>query len=129
MAGVVETLATVTDFKRHPRQKYGSAQGFFDDFQRLREGKQTQDDITVLKSRILKSKPGEPNYPASLTHVFSTNASVNAHNEAVYDLSQSEKAQIDAIDVVIGDISEELKHEVKKKVPDDPSKQWAYTKI
>ena len=29
MAGVVETLATVTDFKRHPRQKYGSAQGFF----------------------------------------------------------------------------------------------------
>ena len=102
---------------------------FFDDFQRLRVGKQTQDDITVLKSRILKSKPGEPNYPASLTHVFSTNASVNAHNEAVYNLSQSEKAQIDAIDVVIGDISDELKHEVKKKVPDDPSKQWAYTKI
>ena len=102
---------------------------FFYDFQRLREGKQTQDDITVLKSRILKSKPGEPNYPASLTHVFSTNASVNAHNEAVYNLSQSEKAQIDAIDVVIGDISDELKHEVKKKVPDDPSKQWAYTKI
>ena len=60
---------------------------------------------------------------------FSTNASVNAHNEAVYNLSQSEKAQIDAIDVVIGDISDELKHEVKKKVPDDPSKQWAYTKI
>ena len=102
---------------------------FFDDFQRLREGKQTQDDITVLKSRILKSKPGELNYPASLTRVFSTNASVNAHNEAVYNLSQSEKAQIDAIDVVIGDISDELKHEVKKKVPDDPSKQWAYTKI
>ena len=102
---------------------------FFNDFQRLREGKQTQDDITVLKSRILKSKPEEPNYPASLTHVFSTNASVNAHNEAVYNLSQSEKAQIDAIDVVIGDISDELKHEVKKKVPDDPSKQWAYTKI
>ena len=102
---------------------------FFNDFQRLREGKQTQDDITVLKSRILKSKPGEPNYPASLTHAFSTNASVNAHNEAVYNLSQSEKAQIDAIDVVIGDISDELKHEVKKKVPDDPSKQWAYTKI
>ena len=102
---------------------------FFDDFQRLREGKQTQDDITVLKSRILKSKPGEPNYPASLTHVFSTKASVNAHNQAVYNFSQSEKAQIDAIDVVIGDISDELKHEVKKKVPDDPSKQWAYTKI
>ena len=102
---------------------------FFDDFQRLREGKQTQDDITVLKSRILKSKPGEPNYPASLTHVFSTNASVNAHNEAVYNLSQSEKAQIDAIDVVIGDISDELKHEVKQKVPIDASKQWAYTKI
>ena len=89
---------------------------------RLREGKQTQDDITVLKSRVLKSKPGEPNYPASLTHVFSTNVLVNTHNEAVFNLSQSAKAQIDAIDIVIGDISDELKDELKRKIPDDPSK-------
>ena len=88
----------------------------------LREGKQTQDDITVLKSRVLKSKPGETNYPASLTHVFSTNALVNTHNEAVFNLSQSAKAQIDAIDIVIGDISDELKDELKRKIPDDPSK-------
>ena len=46
----------------------------------LREGKQTQDDLTVLKSRLLKSKPGDPNYPASLTHVFSSNALVKKHS-------------------------------------------------
>lgn len=44
----------------------------------LGEGKQTQDSITVLRLRLLKSKPGEPNYPASLAHVFSSNALVNA---------------------------------------------------
>ena len=37
-------------------------------------------------------------------------------------MSQSAKAHIDAIDIVIGDISDELKHDVKKKIPDDPSK-------
>lgn len=79
---------------------------------RLREGKQTQDDITVLKSRLLRSKPGDSNYPASLTH-FSSNALVNAHNEAAFNLSQSAKAHIDAIDIVI----DELKREVKKKNP------------
>ena len=89
---------------------------------RLRERKQTLDDITILKSRLLKSKPGDPNYPASLTYVFSSNALVNAHNEAAFNLSQSAKAHIDAIDIVIGDISDELKHEVKKKIPHDPSK-------
>jgi len=90
---------------------------------RLREGKQTQDGITVLELRLLKSKPGEPNYPASLAPAFSSNALVNAYNnEAVFNLSQSAKAQIGAIDIVIGDISDELKDEVKKQIPDDPSK-------
>lgn len=37
-------------------------------------------------------------------------------------MSQNAKAQIDAIDIVIGDVSDELKEEVKKKIPDDPSK-------
>ena len=40
----------------------------------------------------------------------------------MFNLSQSTKAQIDAIDIVIGDISDELKDEVKKKIPDNPSK-------
>ena len=88
----------------------------------LREGKQTQDDITVLKLRLLKSKLGEPNYPASLTHVFSSNELVNAYNEAVFNLFQSATAQINAIGIVIGDVSDEFKDELKKKIPDDPSK-------
>ena len=128
MAGVVETLATVTDFKRHPRQKYGSAQGFFWWFSEIKRRKTNPRwyHSPEIKNSEIKTRGTKL---SSLPDTFSTNASVNAHNEAVYNLSQSEKAQIDAIDVVIGDISDELKHEVKKKVPDDPSKQWAYTKI
>jgi len=43
-------------------------------------------------------------------------------------LSHSAKAQINSIDIVIGDISDESKDEVKKKSPMILQKQWAYTK-
>ena len=47
---------------------------------RLREGKHNQNDIKVLKERILKIKPDEKNYPINKTHLYSTNAQVNDHN-------------------------------------------------
>ena len=47
---------------------------------RLREGKQTEQDIEVLKGRILKIKPGESDYPMNITHLFSTNQAVDGHN-------------------------------------------------
>ena len=37
---------------------------------RLREGKHTEQDIEVLKGRILKGKPGESDYPMNITHLF-----------------------------------------------------------
>ena len=76
---------------------------------RLREGKQSDDDIAVLKQRLVSVGPENGNYPMNKTHLFSTNASVDAHNNALYSLSKTDKAQIKAVDIIIGDISDDLK--------------------
>ena len=57
-----------------------------------------------------------------MTHLFTTNASVNAHNSALYYLSVGDKAQVKVIDIVVGDISDDLKTQMKNKIPDDPTK-------
>ena len=89
---------------------------------RLREGKHNQNDIKVLKERILKIKPGEKNYPINKTHLYSTNAQVNDHNNTIYQAAHTQKAQIKCIDIVVGDLSDDLKNKVKEKIPDDPTK-------
>ena len=88
---------------------------------RLREGKQSDDDIAVLKQRLVSVEPENGNYSMNMTHLFSTNASVDAHNNALYSLSKTDKAQIKAVDIIIGDISDDLKNQIKK-IRDDPTK-------
>ncbi len=89
---------------------------------RLREGKQEESDLAILRKRLLTVKPGQNNYPFTTAHLFTTNASVDAHNNALYSLSKGDKAQTKAIDIIIGDISDELKKQMKNKIPDDPTK-------
>ena len=57
-----------------------------------------------------------------MIHLFTTNASVDAHNNALYALSKAEKAQIKAVDIIVGDISDDRKKQMKNKIPDDPTK-------
>ena len=71
----------------------------------MREGKHSEVDVAILKQRLLKVRPQEDNYPMNLTHLFTTNASVDAHNNALYTISKSDKAQIKAV-----------------KIPEDPTK-------
>ena len=89
---------------------------------RLREGKYSEGDVAILKQRLLKVRPQEDNYPMNMTHLFTTNASVDAHNSALYTISKTDKAQIKAVDIVIGDISDDLKQQIKNKIPEDPTK-------
>ena len=89
---------------------------------RLREGKQSDDDIAVLKQRLVSVGPENGNYPMNKTHLFSTSALVDAHNNALYSLSKTDKAQIKAVGIIIGDISDDLKNQMKNKIPDDPTK-------
>ena len=42
------------------------------------------------------------------THIFATNAAVDSHNNAVFLNSSSSKANIKAVDIIVGNISDEL---------------------
>jgi len=44
------------------------------------------------------------------------------HNNALYTLSKTEKSQIKALDIIVGKISDDLKKQIKNKLPDDPTK-------
>ena len=89
---------------------------------RVREGNHTEAYIEVLKERILNISPQHPDYPISLTHLFSTNMAVDQHNHDVFQKSSNEKVDIKAIDIVLGDLSDDLKERLKKQIPNDPSK-------
>ena len=88
----------------------------------LREGNHSENDISILKQRLLNVRPEQDNYPVNVTYLFTINASVDAHNNALYTLSKAEKAQIKAVDIIVGDISDDLKKQMKNKIPDDPTK-------
>ena len=89
---------------------------------RIREGNHTEDDIEVSKERILNISPQHPDYPISLTHLFSTNMAVDQHNHDVFQKSSNGKVDIKAIDIVLGDLSDDLKERLNKQIPNDPSK-------
>ncbi len=89
---------------------------------RIREGKHTEADIGVLRERILKLSPEHPDYPINSTHLFSTNIAVDQHNHDIFHKSTNEKIAIKAIDIVLGDLSDELKERLKKQISNDPSK-------
>ena len=98
------TLFELTEIMRQKDDKE-----FAELLNRLREGNHTQNDIEVLKERILKIRPGQENYPINMTHLFSTNAQVNNHNNTIDQASHTDKAQIKCIDIVVGDMSDALK--------------------
>ncbi|CAB4042533.1 ATP-dependent DNA helicase PIF1, partial [Paramuricea clavata] len=89
---------------------------------RIREGKHTENDIRVLKERIFTLTSEHPEYPITSTHLFSTNMAVDEHNHEIFHKSTNEKVQVKAIDIVLGDLSDDLKERVKKQIPNDPSK-------
>ena len=95
---------------------------------RLREGKHSEDDIAILKQRFLKVHvgPGLPYERGNMAHLFTTNAFVDAHNNSMYTLSKADKAQIKAVDIIVGDMSDDLKKEMLNKIPDDPAKTMVY---
>ena len=62
----------------------------------------TSDDINLFSSRILQ-KGSYENLPKRSIHLFSTNASVNAHNEIVLNALTTEGFRFIAIDSLVGD--------------------------
>ena len=89
---------------------------------RLREGMHSKDDIAHLKQGFLNVRPEEDNYPFNITHLFTTNAPVHAHNNVLYTFSKNDKGEVKAVDIIVGDISDDLRKQIKNKIPDDPTK-------
>ena len=111
------TLFELTEIMRQKDDKQ-----FAELLNRLREGMHSEDDIAILKQRILNKRPERDSYPMNMTHLFTTNASVDAHNNALYTHTKTDKAQIKSVDIIVGDISDDLKKQMKNKIPDDPTK-------
>ena len=111
------TLFELTEIMRQKDDKQ-----FAELLNRLREGNHSKNDIAILKERCLNSSPENDTYPINMTHLFSNNALVDAYNNSLYALSKTVKAQIKAIDIAIGDISDKLKKQMKQKIPDNPTK-------
>ena len=85
--------------------------------------------IAILKQRMLTARPQKDNYPMNMTHLFTTNASVNAHNNSLFALSKADKAQIKTVDIIVGDVSDDLKMQMKNKIPDDPTKTMGLSSV
>jgi len=54
--------------------------------------------------------------------LFSTNQAVDGHNVKIFNNSKNQKVIICAVDIIIRDLSDELKERMKQKIPHDPTK-------
>ena len=92
----------------------------------LREGKHFKDDIALLKQRFLNVRPKEDNYPFNITDLFTTNALMHAHNNVLYSFSKNDKGEVKAVDIIVGDISDDLRKQIKTKFQMIQQRQWVY---
>ena len=51
---------------------------------RAREGKHFKDDIAILNQRLLNVRTNVYNYQLNISHLCTTNTSVDTHNSALY---------------------------------------------
>ncbi|KAJ8043451.1 hypothetical protein HOLleu_10534 [Holothuria leucospilota] len=93
-------------------------QKFAELLNRLREGKQTQEDLNLLKTREV---PPE-SIPSHATHLFQTNAKVNAHNEQMFSLLDITKVEVPSCDIVTGDVTSTVKEKIITLIPHDSNK-------
>ncbi|XP_061195058.1 uncharacterized protein LOC133203256 [Saccostrea echinata] len=93
---------------------------------RLREGNQTEQDISVLCQCVKAETPDITNIP----HLFTTRNEVQSYNNKIYDMADdSQKVSINAIDWVIGASEEAVKSKVLARVPDDCARTLGLSSI
>ena len=102
-----QTHFTMFELTEIMRQKDDST--FAELLNRIREGKHTDKDICLLKTRTIS--PENSSYQAlkSELHLFPCNAAVDAHNTNVYNDATTMKVEIKCIDTVLGEDANEVK--------------------
>ena len=79
---------------------------------RIREGRQTEQDTSVLNSRSVSSKTADYQDLRNELHLFPCNAAVDAHNKDIYERATSQKAEIECSDTVLGEDSKDVKEQI-----------------
>ena len=82
---------------------------------RLRENKITENDLSILESRIIKEN--DHLYPSGATHLFISNKLVDDHNKEIIRNLQTQKVTIKAFDVVQANVSPEVKKILISNLP------------
>ncbi len=90
---------------------------------RLRVGQHTQGDISILNTCLIKKPVTDPDYPLHLQHIFLTMTWCKNTTRMVFQLAPADKRiEIHAWDLVVGDVSKEIKEKVKQSIPADCTK-------
>ncbi|XP_078357307.1 uncharacterized protein LOC144642199, partial [Oculina patagonica] len=107
-------------FELHEIMRQRESHQFAEILNRLREGIHTENDLNILRARIIEDP--NMNYPRHAPHLFIQNDSVDEFNRSVYNSAAGKKYIVKAVDSVIGTQSEELKARLLRQVPDNPRK-------
>ncbi|XP_060553980.1 uncharacterized protein LOC132715026 [Ruditapes philippinarum] len=95
---------------------------------RLRESNHTKADVTFLLQRKISTDLMHPQYPLTVPHIYIRNADVDSHNQIVCQVQGSKCLKIEALDVVLGDVSSEIKSRILNSTPSDISKTMGLAK-
>ena len=88
---------------------------------RLRECKYSKEDVEQLKSRIIDNNTFKADYPLYTPHIFLQNKLVDSFNNQVFTQSEERELYCKAVDVDIGNVSQEVNEKVKRSILDDMS--------
>ena len=83
---------------------------------RIREGTQTKDDVSILSSRSIKPTDSKYHELRNELHLFPCNAAVDNHNSNLFNGLVTEKAEINCSDTVLGEDPEDVKKRILKQI-------------
>ena len=83
---------------------------------RIREGNQTKEDISLLLSRTVKATDPEYRELKQELHLFPCNADVDRHNEELFSELSTEKVEIKCYDAVLGEDSNDVKERILEQL-------------
>ena len=83
---------------------------------RIREGKNTENDLIMLKSRSISLEDSEYQGLKNELHLFPCNAAVDTHNTNMFESVQTEKADIECVDTVLGEDPDDVKQRILDQV-------------
>lgn len=107
-------------FELHEIMRQRESRQFAEILNRLREGIHTNNDLNILRTRMIENS--DPNYPRHAPHLFIQNNRVDDFNWTIFNSAAGRKYTVKAVDSVIGAQSDELKQRLLRQVPDDSRK-------